>query len=443
MMPNTLDEHNTPDYGDEVTAIATSPTRWEPLPEEWRGGVAQTAMLAYQNGQKEPSSDAVTLLALAWTHPACRPVILNLQPDYTSKRQTDAFARLLTGRYAAMRQTYTYLPDVDRDGYAVAPTADALAPRLTPLETARDEPEPASVLWRDADGRFTDAVLSVGEVALLSGEGGLGKSYVTLALAVAGALAADLKLNHGAACGLRVAPSPVVLVSYEDAPARMFGRLRRMGNEEEAVHLHTARHPMPLWTADGNRGGASRAAAWWDDLWRYVREVGARLVVIDPASAALADVSPGESGPVRAFFRELTAEADRAAAGVLIVTHSTKAARNAVRTGDDPGAGVVSGSAAWYDGARGVLTLTALPDNPAARILECVKANYGRKGWAAVLHEFTTDRGDFAGLQFQGGPGDRIDDMRTWATDRKSGGGRNGKPDTSFDHGANAATGEL
>ena len=32
--------------------------------------------------------------------------------------------------------------------------------------------------------------------------------------------------------------------------------------------------------------------------------------------------------------------------------------------GQDPGAGAVAGSAAWYDGARGVLTL--VPD-PAAR----------------------------------------------------------------------------
>ena len=156
--------------------------------------------------------------------------------------------------------------------------------------------------------------------------------------------------------------------------------------------------------------------------------------MIDPASAALADVSPGESGPVRAFLRALTVEAECAAAGVLIVTHSTKAARNAARAGDDPGAGIVSGSAAWYDGARGVLALSELPDNPDARRLEAVKSNYGRKGWAAVLHEATTNGGDFAGLVFLENPGDRIDDMRTLKIEQKKVAGRNG---------ANTPAGEL
>lgn len=155
-------------------------------------------------------------------------------------------------------------------------------------------------------------------------------------------------------------------------------------------------------------------------------------MVIDPASAALADVSTGETGPVRAFLRALTVEADQTGTGVLIVTHSTKAARNAARAGDDPGAGIVAGSAAWYDGARGVLTLTALPENPATRSLECAKSNYGRKGWGAVLHERTTDAGDFAGLEFRGKDGDRINDVRTWMQNHK-GSARNGRPsDTDF-----------
>ena len=109
-----------------------------------------------------------------------------------------------------------------------------------------------------------------------------------------------------------------------------------------------------LWTADS---GASRQAEWWNDLWQYVRGVCARLVIVDPASAALADADVSQTGPVRKFLRALMHEARQAECGVLVVSHSTKAARNALRRGDDPGAGVVAGSAAWYDGARGVLSL--------------------------------------------------------------------------------------
>ncbi|MDE0207907.1 MAG: AAA family ATPase, partial [Candidatus Tectomicrobia bacterium] len=275
---------------------------------------------------------------------------------------------------------------------------DVDRPRMAPLSTWKDEPEPAPVLWRDADGQHADAVLSVGEVALLSGEGGLGKSYVTLALAVAGVLAADLGRDYGEACGLRVMPGPVALVSYEDSPARIYGRLGRMGQTAAAERIHSLPNPPPLWTADS---GASREADWWGDLWQYVRGVGARLVIVDPASAALADADVSQTGPVRKFLRALMHEARQAECGVLVVSHSTKAARNALRRGDDPGAGVVAGSAAWYDGARGVLSLEEAPNNPGARILECVKANYGRKGWGTILNERTTDGGAFAGLELE------------------------------------------
>ncbi len=300
---------------------------------------------------------------------------------------------------------------------------DVDRPRMAPLSTWKDEPEPAPVLWRDADGQHADAVLSVGEVALLSGEGGLGKSYVTLALAVAGALAADLGKDYGEACGLRVMPGPVALVSYEDSPARIYGRLRRMGQTAAADRIHSLPNPPPLWTADS---GASKQADWWGDLWQYVRGVGARLVIVDPASAALADADVSQTGPVRKFLRALMLEARQAECGVLVVSHSTKAARNALRRGDDPGAGVVAGSAAWYDGARGVLSLEEAPHNPGARILECVKANYGRKGWGTILNKRTTDSGAFAGLELES-DANRLERVKDWR------GQTNGKvSDTDF-----------
>ncbi len=300
-----------------------------------------------------------------------------------------------------------------REATGQAPEQEAVdvdRPRLAPLSAWKDEPEPPPVLWRDADGQHADAVLSVGEVALLSGEGGLGKSYVTLALAVAGALAADLEQDYGTACGLRVMPGPVVLVSYEDSPARMYGRLGRMGQTAAAERLHSLPNPPPLWTADS---GTSRQADWWGDLWQYVREVGARLVIVDPASAALADADVSQTGPVRKFLRALMHEARQTACGVLVVSHSTKAARNALRRGDDPGAGVVAGSAAWYDGARGVLSLEEAPNNPGARILECVKANYGRKGWGTLLDERLTDSGVFAGLELAS-DANRLERVKDW-----------------------------
>ena len=85
-------------------------------------------------------------------------------------------------------------------------------PAFELLTTASDVfnlEQPAPVLWRDPDPRTdpgeVDAVLSVGEVAILASAGGLGKSCLTLALAVEAATAAEAGREYGAACGLRPA----------------------------------------------------------------------------------------------------------------------------------------------------------------------------------------------------------------------------------------------
>ena len=240
-------------------------------------------------------------------------------------------------------------------------------------------------------------MLAVGEVAILASAGGLGKSTFTLEIASAAVAAADLGAASGDACGLSVAAGPVVVVSYEDSPARIAHRLKWMNPGDVPAAVHLVPDPAPLWTADVDHYGSSHPGAQWDALWRAVRNLRARLVVVDPVSAALADVSTTETGPVRAFLRALTAEATAAGAGVLLVAHDTKAARNAVARGEDPGAGMVAGSAAWYDGARGVLSLVPDPES-SDRLLQCVKANYGRTGWGMRLTERLGPGGAFRGL---------------------------------------------
>ena len=178
--------------------------------------------------------------------------------------------------------------------------ADALdPPKLRPLRAYADAPVPAPVLWRDPaaaepETAHPDAVLSIGEVALLSAAGGIGKSMTVLALAVAAAHAHVKAQAAGAACGLRVMAGPVALVSFEDSPARLADRLRFMVPDPGAhvaigLHLQVAPDPAALWTECG-------PGPDWAPLWRTIRRTGARLLAIDPASAALADVSTTETG---------------------------------------------------------------------------------------------------------------------------------------------------
>ena len=182
----------------------------------------------------------------------------------------------------------------------------AAAPVVVSAADYADAPQPAPVVWRDRpsrpDATDVDAVLSVGEVAILSSAGGLGKSTLVLEIASAAVAAADFDRASMAACGLAVAAGPVVVVSYEDAPARIAHRLTWCNAGKVPAAVHVAPDPAPLWLAAADRGGESHPGPQWDEVWRAVREVGARLVVIDPVSAALADVSTTETGPVRAFL---------------------------------------------------------------------------------------------------------------------------------------------
>ena len=365
------------------------------------------AVAAELAGDGGDASSLVALHVIAATVPSAA------NADYYATRVQRAYAR----RWLATRtpETLARNPHADeaqlleglelevgRVRELLAGPGAAAAPVLVSVADYSDAPQPAPVLWRDnptaPDSTDVDAVLSVGEVAILASAGGLGKSTLVLELASAAVAAASMDRAYLPSCGLAVAAGPVVVVSYEDSPARIAQRLKWCNAGKVPAAVHIAPDPAPLWVATADRGGESHPGAQWDAVWRAVRDIGARLVVIDPVSAALADVSTTETGPVRSFLRALTAEALTVGAAVLLVAHDTKAARNAVASGADPGAGVVAGSAAWYDGARGVLSLVRDPASN-DRLVECVKANYGRTGWGARLTERTGPGGAFRGLE--------------------------------------------
>ena len=288
------------------------------------------------------------------------------------------------------------------------------APSLSKWASATP-PEP--VLWLAEAGQSAP-LLSCGEVALLASAGGLGKSTLTIGLASAAAG------DGGKAFGLGIAPGPVAMVSYEDAPVRIAQRMRWFapwpdGQPEPQAWRDVAVIPRPgaLWRADED--GGSEPGPEWPRFWRTVSERDATLAVIDPASVALADVSTSETGPVRAFMDACAEQAETTGCGVLIVAHDTKAARNEARAGGDPGAGAVAGSAAWYDAARGVLYLRR--EDADRLTLECLKSNYGPTGWGVLLGARRGGNGGFCG--FKPEP-ERVfarpEDLSQWRAERKA-----------------------
>ena len=79
-----------------------------------------------------------------------------------------------------------------------------------------------------------------------------------------------------------------------------------------------------------------------------------------------------------AFVKALAREAEQIGAGVLLVGHSNKAARQSANY-DPFDAGHIAGTGAWTDAARGVMTLTRdkRKDNKGKTVLAISKANFG------------------------------------------------------------------
>ena len=312
-------------------------------------------------------------------------------------------------------------------GVADAAAAGHVAPEELPrLADFLGQPAPTAAIWRDApnfaDGatlaRGRDVIASVGEPAVLAAPGKSGKSYLALDLALAAAVAAETGAPYGAACGLRARAGDTVIRSYEDRAVRMAARLKTLirrlevgGAAAHAEVLHAAARririavdPEPLCTPGDSRAySVATSEDVWPAFWGGVKAAGPALVILDPLSALAGGANLNDGGTARYVMGKIAAESERTGAGVLIIAHDTKGARNEAKAGGDPGAGAVSGSGTWFDAARGVVYLYRNPEHADQRMLVCLASNHGRDGWGAALDKAMPAPGDdFAGYVMTG-----------------------------------------
>ena len=293
-------------------------------------------------------------------------------------------------------------------------------PQPAPVTLASEIVDMEPPDWRIcSNAPAPSAVCSVGEPAILAAPGGTGKSYLALNLA----LLAIGEQDPAVACGLKVRRGAVLIVSYEDSHPRIGQRIRALSGRSDVAdaapdlaRLALVNNPGVLWTAP-DYGGSTRQEPAFKALQRRAEILEPSLIVIDPLSAAAAGCNLNDGGAARQCMRDLRDLSDATGAGVLIVAHDTKAARNEARAGGSPGAGAVAGSAQWFDAARGVLYLHTAPGG---RLLACEKANHGRAGWGLELSEVLKPDG-FSGFTAQGGLVSDVETLRAaQAAERKA-----------------------
>lgn len=209
-------------------------------------------------------------------------------------------------------------------------------------------PEEVAWLWC---GR-----LARGKLAVLVGEPGVGKSFVSLD--VAARISTGAPWPDGGAAPL----GDVILLSAEDGPADTIRpRLDALGGDPARVTLLRAVHD-----ADGERHFSLATDLLALESAMVTR--GAALVIIDPLSAYLGDRDSYKDAEVRSLLAPVAALAEKRCAAVLGVMHTGKdSQRRAIHR--------ALGSVAFVAAARIVLAAGKDRDDEARRILVTVKAN--------------------------------------------------------------------
>lgn len=329
--------------------------------------------------QSEKAAQAFVELVVSLSGYARRPG--SEEPDWCGRAQ--AIREAFSGAYRGGGPEAAYAAAMDairRQVGARMPVAAA------EVEGAM----PTRLMWLvDREETREGAVLSAGTVCLLAGEGGAAKTTLALQIALYAAarhVAPNAFANkpRGWCAGLECRPGPVLFVGYEDSPQACRWKLDRLiGTLDEdtaaaaragLAHVHFLDMAnRPLYGPPPGFGYNHRPEpleGWWD-LRRAVTSLRPVLTIIDPALSAYVG-EPNAAAAVREFISALIALASETQSGVLILAHSTKAAR---QSSDPFDPGHIGGSAAWSDGVRGVMVMAR--DEDRNRVLRVAKANYG------------------------------------------------------------------
>jgi putative DNA primase/helicase len=216
--------------------------------------------------------------------------------------------------------------------------------------------EPISWLW---PGR-----IAIGKVTLISGDPGLGKSLISIAIA-AHVTRGTPWLVDASACP---AGAVLMLSAEDDVADTIRPRLEAAGADVERVQVLTMIRDVERDGTLTTRGlSLRRDLAVLDDLLH--REPDVRLVVVDPISAYLGDTDSHNNADVRGLFAPLAELASRRRIAIVAVSHLNKSSGPAVyRT---------SGSLAFVAAARAVFAVAKDQDDPDRRLVLPVKNNLG------------------------------------------------------------------
>ena len=224
---------------------------------------------------------------------------------------------------------------------------------------------------------------------MLTGEGGTGKSWLTLQMICEIAcgfrdafLTPDFQIPSDANEDVNVRKN-IILATYEDEPAEIKRRLQALASGmkwieasmdtiKQHVHVVDMRGVGSIWGPGvgahiANTGDLLSAG---EELRAICEEKCARLLVIDPLSGAFGN-NENDRTTVYDFVSDFRKWGDKKHCAVLMIGHLPKSAEGK--------AAGFSGSTAWEASARSMMMLSKKSDNDTEYFaLSHTKSNYAR-----------------------------------------------------------------
>ena len=272
--------------------------------------------------------------------------------------------------------------------------------------TIAARPEIMLAPYEEQGDRLHGGFLTVGNIMVLSGQGGSGKSLLTTQMAVELALG-DTVLIGGAFEAKRTG-GKVLIMSWEDTVPVIAHRARRIFNyhcrhdrdllsSEDMLRENLAMLDMegiPLFGPETTQHYGTRPVKLpgWTQLQFTLDTLEPQYLIIDPAASAFCG-DPNSVPSVREFVVALRQECRERDLGCILVAHSNKEARkdgNHKSKQDQPDPhgdrfydpSLIAGSTAWVDAVRGVVALT---NDEGESVVSVVKSNYGSSRIACYL----------------------------------------------------------
>lgn len=335
---------------------------------------------AFEGTELSPDAQSQALLRL-----------MALADDVEAGRLTEDGHQEAREALAMLRRDVERGPSGFRQAVAMAQTdlrgsLDTLVRAIemaTPLRVATwgsTQPEPRQ--W------LIDERLPAGRVALLTGEGGAGKSRLALQLASGVASGGDnrqwISNPHSMMRLGNAVPEDganVVFASWEDEPEEFYRRLHQISGQAapwvrperlEKLRIVNLVGEGPVWAPAQGRHISTMAelTVTGERLRRLCEQEDARLLVLDPLAAAYA-ADENARGLVRAFVSHWDAWGQANNCTVMILAHPPKSAGMSY-----------AGSTDWQGAARALWTLQAEiskspDDRPKSWKLDFIKGNYG------------------------------------------------------------------